>query len=144
MPWYIVAMLFAGPTIMAFCVGYAFKRWRPIGINESGISALAFSKPWKFIPWSEIRKIEKIRMYDATSWRYSLFYHVYGQNRHIGFENGLKQMDSLLEAINSQIAKFHIDVEYIDLGTDTLAKVTDRAERKKLWREGVRVAQSKL
>lgn len=131
--------------------GY-FKRNREIVVTDEGITALAFGRTWRFIRWTEVSRIERIRCPTVTNWNtwrdgYEFVIRS-SQNDEVWFVDKITNLTVLLTLLNRYVEQNHIALVAFDRGSDTRAKVRatrlDRGERKRLLREGYKSTLSSL
>lgn len=122
---------------------FSFVKQRPIVIDETGITALSFGKTWKFIAWSEVTRIERLRKMIILQIGYKNGYEftIVGPHAEIILDETISDFPTLLSALNFYVQRYQIPLSARDRGTDTLdqikATVKDKQERKKLLKEGI-------
>jgi len=122
----------------------SFVKQCPIVIDETGITALAFGKTWKFIAWPEVTRIKRLRRMmarDLGGWRNGYEFTIVGPHDEINLDDRISDFPVLLSALNFYVQRYQIPLSALDIGTDTLdqikATVKDKQERKKLLKEGI-------
>lgn len=143
-----LAVIWLGILTLKTC----FKTSREIVVDDDGIAALAFGRAWKFIPWSEIAAIERIRRPMVTewnTWREGYEFVIHGrQADEIHLIDNITCLNVLLNVLNRYIEQYHIPLVAFDRGSDTRPKIRattpDREERRRLLREGYKTILSSL
>lgn len=131
--------------------GY-FKRNREIVVTDEGVAALALGRTWRFIRWTEVSRIERIRcptMTEWNTWRNGYEFVIRGrQGDEVWFVDTITCFTGLLGALNCYVEQHHIPLVAFDRGTDTRAKIradtSDRGQRRRLLREGYKSTLSSL
>ena len=141
LPLYGWGLLLLMPV--AFLVGLLayYLRYRPIGVDNDGVSTFILRRRWKFITWHEVTQIEKFRVYDSFYYRYQSVFLISARNSRVRFDDWIENPQELVDMVNEKIAEYKIPTFFVDRGRDTLAKITDLSasqEQKKLLRDGVR------
>ena len=122
---------------------YSFEKNRPLVIDAAGISALANGKIWKFIAWSDVKKIERIRtiIYLQLGTRDGYEFLIVGSHDEIKLDDTISDYPVLLNTLNFYVQRYQIPLSARDKGSDTLdqikATVKDKQERRKLLKEGI-------
>lgn len=129
-----------------------FKTSREIAVDDHGITAFAFGRTWRFIRWAEVARIVRIRRPMVTewnTWRDGYEFMILGcQNEEIWFVDNIVGLTGLLGRLNRYVERNNIPLVAFDRGSDTRPKIrataSDRAERKRLLREGYKTTLSSL
>jgi hypothetical protein len=139
--WFMMCAL---PVVFTGGLMIYFFKARPIGLSEEGISNYLFWRRRKFIDWNAITKVEMVRFYSTSYYMYRYVFRVWGNGICIRFDDWIEDLPSLLAILNSNIAKHKIPAFSVDRGRDTLRKATNVAERRKMFRDGVRTPVSEF
>ncbi len=129
---------------------FTFEKNRPIVIDETGISALAFGRVWKSIAWPDVKTIERIRSVKVEELgnRYGYRLVIVGSENSIIVEDSIRELPELLRTLNMYVQRYQIPLLSFDKGEDTKAKiratVKDKQERKKLLKKGIQTSISAL
>ncbi len=139
----------AGAVLFALPLKYVFSRTRSVVVDAAGVTALAFGKPWRTLPWAAVQRIERIRAYTTTTESIGYSIHVAGDGVDIWMESfSIKGFDALLTDLTKRAQEHQIELWSRDRGRDTLAKikaeVTDSRERKRLLKSGIVTKVSSL
>lgn len=125
-----------------------FGRTRPIVIHEQGIAALSCNKIWKWIPWTDVERIEQTRTLSVVDDGWYNELSIVSARDRIYIDHSIQELPALLADLNAYSQRYHISLLSIDKGDDTRAKikatVMDKQERKKLLKEGVQSSISTL
>lgn len=131
---------------------FFFKRHREIVVNDEGVMALAFGRIWRSIRWTDIARIERVRRPMVTiwnTWRDGYEFVFYGpRSEEIHFVDEITNEAALLTLLDGYVAQYRIPMVAFDRGSDTRAKIRattlDRAERKRLLRQGYQTTLTSL
>jgi hypothetical protein len=147
--WFLIPMGMFWTWFMGAAQKLSFEKYRPLEIDETGVKAMAFKRVWKFIPWSEVKQIERVRttIFTQLGWRYGYELTIIGEHDRIRLNDRILKLPryekypALVESLNGYIQRYAIPLAAFDRGDDTLAQVKvtmmDREGRKKLLKEGV-------
>jgi hypothetical protein len=127
-------------------------RYATIAVDESGISARAFGRQQKVIPWKGVVRILRRRAVDLATHAYKNVFYLdatestqdfftrgYLSNwrlrrSSISFDETIGSLRELLDSINVYVRRYGIEVISIDLEADqNRAALTERSWRKRLW-----------
>jgi hypothetical protein len=127
------------PGIWVLILVGTFLRYRPVSMDGEGVCNYVLGWRWKYISWSDVVRIQKLRSWDSFRSQNVVSYVVYGPKTRIRFQDTISGLSELLRLANSRIGSCNISVEFTDYGRDTLAKalseISDPIERRKaLWR----------
>lgn len=121
----------------------SFENYRPLVMDDTGITALANGKTWKFIAWPDVTRIERIRttIYLQLGSRLGYEFLIVGPHNEIKLDDTISDFAVLLNTLNLYVQRYQIPLLARDKGDDTRANikatVKDKQERKKLLKEGV-------
>lgn len=99
------------------CAGVAFSAylmWRPIGIDDEGITSFLPGGRRKLLRWSSIKKIDRVKFYDNSAMRNRFQFMIYADGGRIRFDDYIDHIDTLTSSLNDYIEKYQIDSFDID------------------------------
>jgi hypothetical protein len=139
---YVWIMMLALPVLFVLGLIIYFLKARPIGLSEEGVTNYLFGRRRKFIAWNAITKIERNRFYDTSYFMYRYEFWITANDTKIRFDDWIEDLPTLVTILNRYIAEYQIPAFSVDRGRDTLQKAPNVAERRKMFRDGVRTSVS--
>ena len=148
LPFGLDLMLGSAPLIMFATLVYTIAIRRPISVDSSGITVSFLEHLLKHFTWSEISRIEKVRVRNPVYGGYMFLYFVRSARGTIRFQDDLGNVQAFLSQVNDYARSYNIELVLVDRGRDALVEAlsttSDPIHRKSLRRDGVRRAITSL
>lgn len=146
LPLFAWCVLFLLPVTSVLSALMFFLIWLPVGIGDEGIATFMFGKRRKFLTWTSVAKVERVRFYDSPTMRFRFEFWVHADGTRIRFDDYIDHLDRLVEKLNGYIAEHHIPAFEVDRGRETrrapVETLADIAQGKGL--DGVRAPTAKF
>lgn len=144
----LIGLFGFGTAVFAYTLWLDIVTKMKIAVNDDGIATFFRNRKVREINWSSLTRIEQVRKYQSMKNRYQYFYKLIGQSSKIEFDDAITDIASLLGILTRKSQELAIPVQSIDWGEDSiraaLSKTSDRVERRKLRRHGVRSTITQL
>lgn len=114
-----LGVLFTLPLMFLAGASLAFFAMRPVGIGDEGVATFMFGRRWRLLPWSDVKSVERIRVYDTSTLRMRSDFLVRTCGSTIRFDEYLENADRLIDKLNFYIEKYQIPAFEVDRGRET-------------------------
>lgn len=108
-PIIALAILVAALLVWIFVARLVYEVTRPIYLADDAIHALTWSGD-RAIPWSEVRRIEKVRFFDMLLSRERYSFIIRGKKRTIRCDDAIGNISDLTRELNNFVRKYDIEV----------------------------------
>jgi hypothetical protein len=110
-------------ALLVFLSAFGSLMYSSIVINDEGIATRNYGRTLKFIPWTKVVKIKKVRRWNAGSRSFEDVFHIFNGSSSgrmvnlrgpIVFTDKIRGLRTLLDKLNASARKYHFALVALD------------------------------